>query len=639
MKHYPSLSEVYISKNTPFDVNFAGDLEYLRKLDCDRMLFNFRAAFGVKQKAEPIYGWDAPDDLLRGHSTGHFISALALAYSATRDPYFRDKLAYIVSELHSLQSMADGDPAEFVTSCTPEDCSQDKWSRDPSKWGRGFLSAYSPDQFALLEQFTPYAKIWAPYYTLHKLIAGLIEAYERTDNHEALETACGIGDWIICRLEPLTPEHRAKMWSLYIAGEYGGMNESLARLALITGERKYMDGAAMFDNANIFPGLSMGEDTIRNHHANQHIPQIMGALLEYKAGGNEEYFRIAENFFNIVTAHHMYSIGGVGQGESFREPDMQAHFIKGDTNCETCATYNLLKIARELYSYAPDHAEYMDYTERGLFNHILASRNPEITENMTSGVTYMLPIGPGCEKSYTDDWYSFTCCHGTGMENHVKYGDSIYFIDGDTVYVNEYVPSVLDSCGIRVKINTDFPYSRGNIIVFADREITLKLRIPSWQDGCPFKLNDESESIGVCGRYAVVRCAPMKVITIDVDFDYSVRLEYLPDMMSEWDLWMVNKNTHYHGDKEPDESGESLDRTPKYRVASVMYGPFVMAACDGAENYLHISENDVFTYSQNTDGAYGRLTGRGFSLESAGRIFRPIYELHGEPYHTYFVID
>ncbi|MBE6710530.1 MAG: hypothetical protein E7579_05360, partial [Ruminococcaceae bacterium] len=392
---YPHLSCITLADDTPFSVNFTGDLAYLAALDGDRMLYNFRAAFGENPACEPVYGWDAPDGLLRGHSTGHFLSALALAYSSSGNALYKEKLDYMVAELRRLQLKSKGIPHEFVTACTPEDCPQEKWSRDPSTWGEGFLSAYSPDQFALLEQFTPYARIWAPYYTLHKLLAGLIEAFERTGNETALDTACGIGRWVIGRLSVLTPEHRAKMWKMYIAGEFGGMNEALARLALLTGDRIFLDGAKMFDNVNIFPGLADGTDTIKHLHANQHIPQIMGALLEYRASGDEYYLRIAQNFFDIVTEHHLYAIGGVGQGECFREPDHQAQFIKGDTNCETCATYNLIKIARELYALDPERADYMDYIERALFNHILASRHPESTDTMHNGVTYMLPIGPG----------------------------------------------------------------------------------------------------------------------------------------------------------------------------------------------------------------------------------------------------
>ena len=628
MNTYPSLSRITIDGDNAFSVNFAGDLRYLAELDCDRMLYNFRAAFGEEPSCEPVYGWDAPDGLLRGHSTGHFLSALALAYTSTGDHLYKTKLDYMVGELRRLQLKSKGVPHEFVTACTPDDCAQEKWSRDPSVWGEGFLSAYSPDQFALLEQFTPYAKIWAPYYTLHKILAGLLEACERTGNATALDTAAGIGRWIIGRLSPLTAEHRAKMWKMYIAGEFGGMNESLARLALLTGDRTFLDGAKMFDNVNIFPGLAEGTDTVKHLHANQHIPQIMGALLEYRASGDETYLRIARNFFDIVTKHHMYATGGVGQGECFREPDHLAHFIKGDTNCETCATYNLIKIARELYSLDPERADYMDYIERGLINHILASRNPDITEHMTNGVTYMLPIGPGVEKYYTDNYHSFTCCHGTGMENHVKYGDCICFIGDETVYVNQYIPSTLDTDEVFVKIDVPFPGSCGKLTVSAHRDITVKLRIPAWCRTNPFGVDGTPAE--VCGRYAVIRCGCGKTVTVDVCFDFTARFEILPDRLSEYDVYMVNKNTHYHGDKKPDETAETLDRTPTMTVGALMYGPFTMVTCDDTDGYLHLPADAEFTASAGNGG---------LTVTGAGRTFRPMYAVHGRKYHTYFILE
>jgi len=418
------------------------------------------------------------------------------------------------------------------------------------------------------------------------------------------------------------------MWKMYIAGEFGGMNESLARLALLTGDRTFLDGAKMFDNVNIFPGLAEGTDTVKHLHANQHIPQIMGALLEYRASGDETYLRIARNFFDIVTKHHMYATGGVGQGECFREPDHLAHFIKGDTNCETCATYNLIKIARELYSLDPERSDYMDYIERGLINHILASRSPEITPHMTNGVTYMLPIGPGAEKYYTDNYHSFTCCHGTGMENHVKYGDCIYFIGDKTVYVNQYIPSTLDADEVLIKIDVPFPGSCGKITVSARRDTAVKLRIPAWCRTNPFTVNGKPAE--TCGRYAVLRCGCGETVTVDVCFDFTARFELLPDRLSEYDVYMVNKNTHYHGDKTPDETAETLDKTPKMTVGALMYGPFVLVTCDDTDGYLHLPAGAEFTAS----AAAGGLT-----VTGAGRTFRPLYTVHGRKYHTYFILE
>ncbi len=212
---YATLDEARLFEGSRFFENRGRTLKYLLELDCDRMLYNFRSAFGVDTKgAEPLGGWEAPDGLLRGHSTGHYISALALAASATGDGRYRAKLEYIIHSLRELQKMSKGKAADFETKCTPDSAEQDKWSKNPAEWGEGFLSAYSPDQFALLEQLTKYSTIWAPYYTLHKIIAGALEAYSRMKLPEALEIAEGIGDWIYSRLSPLSDGLRKQMWSL-----------------------------------------------------------------------------------------------------------------------------------------------------------------------------------------------------------------------------------------------------------------------------------------------------------------------------------------------------------------------------------------------------------------------------------------
>jgi len=595
---YAPLNAVRLLDHSAFSDNMARDIRYLKYLDCDRMLYNFRKTFGIPTDAEPIFGWDAPDGLLRGHSTGHYLSALAIAYSASGDEELLRKLNYMITELHTLQKMAKGSAAAFTTVCTPEDCRQEKWSSDPSVWGEGFLSAYSPDQFALLEQFTRYANIWAPYYTLHKLIAGLVEAYDRTGNKEALETACGIGSWIYDRLTPLSAEHRRKMWSMYIAGEFGGMNETLARLYTITGEEKYLTCAKMFDNDNIFPGLAEGKDTFQNLHANQHIPQIMGAMLEYEACGDETYHNIAKHFFRHVTEHHMYAIGGVGQGECFRDPDSQARFIKGDTNCETCASYNLLKLARELYAFDPDNAVYMDYYERAMINHILASQNPRTTVDMKHGVTYMLPIGPGAKKEYSNDYRAFTCCHGTGMENHVKYPDAQYFLSGDTVAVNQYIPSVMDFNGIRIATDVSFPFGRGSITLSGSRDYTCRFRIPAWCNSNPFTDTD-GNPLPCEGRYAVIRHTADSDTVVDVRFRYTVRFERTPDETDDGPL------------------------------TAILYGPFVMVTCDPAKEVITVPADTEFRAEINREAG-------AFCITGAGRIFVPIYKVHGRPYHTYF---
>lgn len=589
---YARLSQTVLKKSA-FSENRSRTLEYLKLLDCDRMLYNFRKTFGISNKCEPLGGWEEPTGLLRGHSTGHFLSALSLAYSSTGEEIYKGKMDYTVHTLRTLQLMCKGKASDFVTKGDKDNASEELWSTDPSTWGEGFLSAYSPDQFALLEKLAKYKDIWAPYYTLHKILAGLIDCYSHGGNNEALDCAKGIAGWVYDRLSPISDEHRKKMWSLYIAGEFGGMNESLTALYNITGDEKYLIAAKMFDNDNIFPGLSRGIDTIQNLHANQHIPQILGAIEEYRATENDFYLNVGTNFFDIVTGHHMYSIGGVGQGESFRGSDTLAQNINGATNCETCAAYNMLKTARMLYALSSDEVKYMDYYERAMINQILASQTPFVTENVHNGVTYMLPIGPGARKEYTDDYASFTCCHGTGMENHVKYQDASFFVrDDGTLVVNQYIPGKYTGDAV-VDIDTNFPFSGGKITVTGDVDIKIMFRIPTWCES-PFSI--KGEKLSNEGRYARLSHRAGETDVIDVNFEYTVRFEPTSDKLG----------------------GKT--------IASVMYGPFVMVAENSYTNYLTIGKD--FTAVE------GEIALTGYGLK-----FVPMYQMHNKPYHTYFIME
>lgn len=622
------MEDIALSPGSIFYENQGRCLDYLRLLDADRMLYNFRKAFGVSTKdAMPLGGWEEPSGLLRGHSTGHFLSALAAAWASTREDAFREKAEYIIHELLQLQETALGEPAAFRTACSPSNAAQSLWSRTPGCWGRGFLSAYPPDQFALLEEFTPYATIWAPYYTLHKILAGLVDCHLLLHSGEALSCACGIGDWVCRRLSGTTREQREQMWKMYIAGEYGGMNESLSRLYEITGNRGYLETAQMFDNGALFQGLAHGRDTITGIHANQHIPQIIGAMEEFKATGDPHYYHLARNFWELVVNRYMYSIGGVGRGENFREPGLLAKNIEGGRNCETCATYNMLKLTGMLYRYAPEHSEYMDYYERAVVNHIAASQNPAVRKGAHHGVTYMLPIGPGARKQYGNDYNDFTCCHGTGMENHVRYTEHIYHHGPkDTLYVNLFLPSVYDwkEKGLRLVMEGPFPSEACRLRVHALEDaaeavsgnagtgngveipMRLKIRIPYWcRDNFRIQVNGETLPAAEegAGYYLLERnFAEGDCITILTP--YSLHLCYTDDP--------------YEG----------------YPTASLMYGPLVMTALSDRTDWIRLNltpvPEDAFTVC---------WEGKMPVLWYDDLRFVPSYAAQNVAYHTYFQIN
>lgn len=608
------LNDISLDGDSILTQNRDRTLTYLKLLDSDRMLYNFRRTFGQDtQGASPLGGWDAPTGLLRGHSTGHFLSALSLAYASTKDEEIKEKLDYMVHELRELQKLSKGDPAAFETKGTDQ---EKDWSKDPSTWGEGFLSAYSPDQFALLEVYTPYATIWAPYYTLHKIIAGFIDAYTYTGNEEALEAAEGIGQWVYKRLSACTQEQLTKMWDMYIAGEFGGFNQSLAKLYEITGNIDYLNAAKLFDNTKFFDNLNKNVDDIQGRHANQHIPQIVGALEMYnatvQAGEPEQYYyNVAKNFWDMVVSRYTYSIGGVGTGERFQTPYDLAANIATDTNCETCAAYNMLKLTNLLYQYDADNAEYMDYYERTLYNQIIASQNPNVTANMHNGTTYMLPIGPGVYKSYGGDYNSFTCCHGTGMENHVKYQEAAYHKTADTLYVNLYLPSTVnwDEKGVAVVQENEFPSENTKLTVNALDGATasafdMKLRVPYWAEN--------GFTVTVNGETMIEYPEPSSYVVLEG--------------IEAGDVIEINMPYGYHLDETPDKlSGAN--------VASIMYGPFVMVAeLDSTEWKTLVLPEDLNQGIQKVEGE-DVLT-----LTTNGLTFRPMYDASDYAYHTYFKI-
>jgi DUF1680 family protein len=403
----------------------------------------------------------------------------------------------------------------------------------PTSGGRhpGFLSAYPETQFIRLEEFCEYgstAGIWAPYYTLHKIMAGLIDAHEITGNEQALEILTGIGDWVWSRMEPLEEKTLRNMWDIYIAGEYGGVNESLAFLRSLTGNEDYLAAARKFNNPAVMEPVVDGEDVLDGRHANQHIPQFIGYLQVFEENRGARYYEAAENFWSMVEPHRTYSHGGAGIGEMFKERNYIAEgLFDSPKHAETCATYNMLKLSRRLFFHDPQ-AKYMDYYEQGLFNQILGSRrDQESTESPE--VTYFIPAYPGKGRSYGN---TGTCCGGTGMENHTKYQDSIYFrsADGSALYVNLYIASEMtwEEQGFTIRQETDFPREGASTLtVDGSGPLDVKLRVPGWvQKEYTVRVNGEAQDLDATpGTYMTVSRRWQPGDTIEIDMPFSFRTE------------------------------------------------------------------------------------------------------------------
>ncbi|MFD0520569.1 glycoside hydrolase family 127 protein [Paractinoplanes durhamensis] len=459
---------------SPFTANAGRTQSYLQFLDVDRMVHTFRLNVGLSSSATACGGWESPSTELRGHSTGHLLSALAQAYASTGDVAYQTKGNQIVTVLAQCQARAA--TAGFNT---------------------GYLSAF-PESF--IDRVEQRQSVWAPYYTLHKIMAGLLDMHLLAGNAQALTVLTGMAAWVKLRNDRLTLAQRQNM----LDTEFGGMNEVLTNLYQLTGDATHLAAAQQFDHAEIFDPLAANQDSLNNYHANTQIPKILGAIREYHATGTTRYRDIAVNFWDIVTRHHTYAIGGNSNGEYFKAPDRIASELS-DTTAECCNSYNMLKLTRQLFLTDPARADYMDYYEKALYNHILASQDPSSAHGFQC---YYVPLRSGGIKTYSNDYNSFVCCHGTGMESNTKYGDSIYFHDGaSTLYVNLFIPSVLtwSARSVTVRQDTSFPEAGSTkLTVTGSGTFTLRIRIPAWAAGAQIKVNGVAFSSPAAGAYATV---------------------------------------------------------------------------------------------------------------------------------------
>ncbi|MGI5452557.1 beta-L-arabinofuranosidase domain-containing protein [Streptomyces sp. CA-249302] len=348
----------------------------------------------------------------------------------------------------------------------------------------GFLAAYPETQFILLESMTgsDYTKVWAPYYTAHKILRGLLDAYSATDDDRALDLASGMGDWMYARLSVLPAATLQRMWGIFSSGEFGGIVEAICDLHALTGKAEHLALARLFDLDKLIDACAAGTDTLDGIHANQHIPIFTGLVRLYDATGEERYLTAARNFWGMVVPHRMYGIGGTSTSEFWKARDVIAGTI-GSTTAETCCAYNMLKLSRTLFLHEQD-PKYADYYERALYNQVLGSKQDKADAEKPL-VTYFIGLTPGHVRDYTPK-QGTTCCEGTGMESATKYQDSVYFraADGGALYVNLYSPSRLAWAekGVTVTQTTEYPREQRSTLTIGGGSATfeLRLRVPAW---------------------------------------------------------------------------------------------------------------------------------------------------------------
>jgi DUF1680 family protein len=483
----------------PFRDAMLRDQKYLLELDPDRLLHNFRINVGLPSSAKPLGGWEAPDVELRGHSVGHYLSALALMYASTGDERFKARGDLMVAELAKVQQAS------------------------PSKgYHEGYLSAF-PEE--LIDRVDARQRVWAPYYTLHKIMAGLLDMSQLVGNRQALDVLLKQAAWVKFRMDRLTRDQQQAM----LVTEHGGMVEVLANLYAVTGNPDHLRLARAFDHDFILAPLARREDTLDGLHANTQIPKIIGAAREYELVGDTRYRDIARFFWERVALNRSYANGGHSDDEEFFPVETFSRHL-GASSSETCNTYNMLKLTRHLFSWEPD-ASLMDFYERGLFNHILASQDPA-----TGGMIYYCPLLPGAFRTYSTPDASFWCCVGTGMENHGKYPDTVYFQGDGSLYVNLFIASELNwrEKGLRVRQETRFPEEPTTTLSFTAAKpvrLAVKVRFPAWAtSGMTLTVNGAPRPVdGRPGSYVSVDREWKTGDTLAVRLPMTLRTEAMPD--------------------------------------------------------------------------------------------------------------
>jgi uncharacterized protein len=561
---------------------------YLLSLPQDRLQRSFRINAGLGSNAEPLGGWEKPDCELRGHFTGHYLSACALAYAGTGESEFRRRAGTMVAELARCQKAL----------------------------GTGYLSAFPEEEFDRLRRG---AKVWAPFYTIHKILAGHLAVHEHCGNEDALKTAEGIAGWVRTWTKGLSDAQMDRILTV----EFGGMNEALYDLAAVTGKEEYRDLAHRFDHPAFFEPLAARRDELKGLHVNTQIPKVIGAARRYELTGEKRYRDIAEYFWREVTGARAYCTGNTSNGERWETPPgvLAAELSSSTTEC--CCAYNLLKLTRHIFAWTGDPRA-ADYYERTLWNSRVGTQNPD-----DGTLMYYYPLASGYWKFYGEPVGAFWCCTGTGVEEFSKLADSIYFRDDRGVFVNLFVASELTwpEKGLRLTQETRFPEEEKTsfaVRVEKPTELTLRLRIPWWAaKGGVVRIN---------GVAVDAFATPSSYLTLTRVWKTGDRLELeLPMSLSAEPM--------------PDDSS----------IQAAMYGPLVLAGRLGSEGLTRamtyggydcepkgypVSVPDVVVHGGDVSSVIERDSNRPltFRLKTPKQAIAlvPLHSIAGERYAVYW---
>lgn len=569
---------------SPFTNAMSQDSAYLLLLKPDRLLYRFYKNAGLPVRDSIYGGWESEG--VSGHTLGHYLSASSLMYASTGNPEFKKRCAYIVTELEKCQKARK---TGYVGAIPNEDSIFGKVAKGIIKTGGFDLNGG-----------------WSPWYTVHKVMAGLLDAYLYCDNQKALQVVTGMADWTYNTVNHLPDSLRLKMLNC----EYGGMNEVLANIYSVTNKKKYLDLSYKFYDEFVMGKLAQKIDPLPGKHSNTNVPKAIGSARQYELTGSGRDKTIASFFWESMVNHHSYVIGGNSNYEYCGQRDSLNERLS-DNTCETCNTYNMLKLTRHLFTWQPD-GQLMDYYERALYNHILASQNP------TNGMMcYFVPLRMGTQKAFSDSFNTFTCCVGSGIENHSKYAEAIYAQGSDgSLYINLFIPSRLNwkEKQIIFTQKTDFP-NEGRTRFYVQsagiKPIVLKIRKPSWASkGLMISKNGKMVDYSEDGTgYIVVKLNVAMNDVMELSMPMNLYTEAMPD----------NPN----------------------RIA-FKYGPIVLAGLLGKERpdpivgvpVLLTNERNINQWIHKSDD---NLL---FSMKGVGKPFdvqlKPFYQVYDQYYSVYW---
>lgn len=580
------------------------DIQYLLGINPDRLLAPYLKEAGLVPKAENYTNWENTG--LDGHIGGHYVSALSYMYAATGNMEIKGRLDYMISELQRCQD-SDGYLSGVVNG-------RKVWKE--IKEGNIRASGFGLNDG------------WVPLYNIHKLFAGLRDAYLIGGKSEAKDMLVKLTDWMIRVVENLSEEQLQDM----LRSEHGGLNETFADVAAITGDKRYLELAHKFSHQLVLQPLLKKEDKLTGMHANTQIPKVIGYKRIADLEGNQDWSEAARYFWKTVVEHRSISIGGNSVREHFHPATDFSSMLTSEQGPETCNTYNMLRLTKMLYQTSAD-ASFMDYYERALYNHILSTINP-----IQGGFVYFTPMRSGHYRVYSQPQTSFWCCVGSGMENHARYGEMIYGHKDKNLYVNLFIPSTLDWNGIMIEQQTAFPEEEGTTLVVSpemgNKAFAMHVRIPKWADKSLVRVtvNGEQQNLDIKDGYAVVNrtwkkgdklhiAMPMHLYTIglpDGSANYSVM--YGPVVLAS-SLGKQQQDGMYADDSR----GGHIANGPRWSLQNM---PVIVGDKDKVIEKIQKVEGKPLTFK--LSGVYPDTY--------EGMILQPFYQLHECRYMVYWPV-